>query len=222
MPNASVEEEILAILRDTGGVVRDDKGFAARFFYDRCATASNKQVVSGSLTRLDRQGLIVRDMPSAKRCTLIALPEAIKRPAHKSLRVVLSETVEDVVASMETQVQAVIDSEVQAELHKRGTSDEQVANLESECATLRATVESLKIKARPTDELQERISHLENQLNETREQLRIAEHNVEVWKQKAFNKRWKVADVYETVANRLTPQELNNLSKMIAEMPKSR
>lgn len=226
MTNSAVEEEILTILREEGGVVRDPNGFAARFFYDRCASARNKQIVSGSLTRLDRDGLIIRDMPSAKRCTLIALPDAINRAPRKSLRVVLSETVENLVGSMEEQIQAVIDTEIQACLEERGESDAQVEQMRQEIDQLKSELHSMTddrdryknmVIDMQKESVRQKVIELRQYSEELKDELRIAKHNAEHWERKARNKKWTAEDLYETIEKKLRPEQRAQIAKLMAE-----
>lgn len=225
-----VRDEFLKILlEEFGGEVFDPGGGVIRKIYDRMATSTSYVAVSGMISTLDRQGLVIRDMPSMKRTTRIALPEYSSHPPRKALSVVLQETSQTMVSSIEDQVSALIDAEaqrlasevaddrLQAEL---GLREEEIDRLNADLAAARSEIASLR-RDSGNAALQAQIDQLKQELAEEREQRRIAENNAEVWRRNAMGKP-KVKEMMAAIKDRLDPAQRKQLESLMTEVPASR
>jgi FMN phosphatase YigB (HAD superfamily) len=115
-------------------------------------------------------------------------------PERKALPVLIQYAGQDIAESIEQQVQHVIEAEAKA-LAADMDSEEtdyykaQYSLMKQEAQSLRSQLAS---KHTPHEA---RIDQLEKELADVREQLRIAQHNAEVWKRKTRD----VSDTIDTV-----------------------
>lgn len=209
----TIRDEVLLILeQEYGGEVRDPQGLAARKLFERCATTSSAGVVSTTLKQLDDEGVIVRDMPNMKRCTRIAMNDGRFEPGRKSLAVVSQYLAKTMADTFEQQVQHVVDA--QSEARAQELANEQVEAIQQELDLQKQEVKALRSKLASAEApLQAKIDQLEQELTEVREQLRIAEHNAEVWKRKTR----QVNDRIDSIRDRLSPDERRAIDRMMRQ-----
>ena len=219
-----VHDEVLLVLEELGGEVRDSSGLAVRKIFERMATTSTYTDVSSIMKDLEEEGLIIRDQPSLKRTTRVALADRGFAPPVKDVKVVLEQFSRSLAEDLEGTVNRLVDAHVQTELAKREdeVSAQMNAELEKRNKQLQEQVGELREKVKRAQEkpasLQAKNDQLEQEVADLRERLRIAEHNAEVWKQNAMGKP-RFREAMAAFKDKLPPEQKRQLERMMREVP---
>lgn len=209
-----VQDEILAILEELGGEVVDPKGRASRKIFDRVASTGIYSTVGAALRQLEEQGLIVRDMPTLKSTTRIALNREGTRPGMQSMEVVLERFSRSMADQLSDTVHALIETHVAYSLEQAGSTQAEVDLLKEQLALKGVEIRDLKRQLREESatpaRLRAQVDQLRSELEEECEARRIAEHNAQVWKNNALRKP----------ADHLDPEERRALDRLMRELPR--
>lgn len=221
----TIKDEVLAVLEELGGEVTDPDGYAVRRVFERIASTANFTAVSGAVGELDKAGLVVRDMPTLKTTTRIALNRPGVRPGRKALVVVMEQVSRLMAATLETELQTVIDAHVEAGMMENGVHPDDVADLRDRLAAaeqrVRAQSASIaELRAEPA-RLRERLAEVEAALAEEREARANAERALESWKRKALGKA-AVRETLIEIRDLVDPAAVAEIDRIMRELPRGR
>lgn len=211
-----VHDEILLVLEELGGEVTDKDGRATRLIFQRMSTTSSFTTVSTAIKRLEERGKIVRDQPTLKSTTRVALARPGVRPGRKSLPVAMEQLSRTMAENVEATVRDVIEAERDAiraeiEAEDREVIDLRVEELRNEIAGFRS---QLQDRDNEIVALRASLDQVRRERDDALEARRIAEHNAEVWKRK----RTAVPELMEQIRDRLSAGERRDLENMMREM----
>lgn len=219
---STLKEEIILILEELGGEVVDRDGQAVRQIFKRVASTGTYSSVSTAVGELEQAGLVVRDQPNLKRTTRVALNGPGVRPGRKSLEVVMEKVSRTLADAVRADLQLVIDAHVAAGMQEQGTDPAKLEETEHKLAMAQAEVGDLRLKLRDAEaeptRLRGQLDQVRQELEETREQLRIAQHNTEVWRRNAMGKP-KVREMLTTFRDHLDDDSRRELDRLMRELP---
>lgn len=206
---ARVHDEVLIILEELGGEVVEPGGAATRLIFERVSCTTNFATVSTAIGDLEKRGLLVRDQPSLKRTTRIALARDGVRPGRKALPVAMEHLSRSMSEAVEATVRDVIEAERQAihaefEAQDRAAESNEIANLRSQ----------LQDRTNEVTVLRASLDQVRKERDDALEAQRIAEHNADVWR----SKRLRAPELMEQIRDRLSPEERRDLERMMKEM----
>lgn len=229
MSNRLKQEVQTVLLEVFGGEVKSPDGLAGRLLFKHISSTGTYTTLSSALGQMDKDGLLVRDMPSKKRCTRIALPEYSSYPARKSLETVIEQATVELAALLSPQVRAVIDAEtdflrsgMEEEIARR--VEERVAVLEQEAAVAKEEWSQGMMDREARLELRSaQVANAEAEMAEMREQLRIAHHNTETWKRKAQNRGQQPvsSERFAKLRDKLPDAQRRELDALMRELPRN-
>jgi hypothetical protein len=223
-----------AILEHFDGEIVDVEGKVTRELHKHLPEMSFA-TLSSVITEMDQAGLIVRDMPSQRKCTRIALPEHSSHPSRKSLESLIASATTEITAILLPQVQAAIDAGVEVGIANAAPVDSVAqdrldieAEVEIRTAAMVSALERLMKKQAShsdnmdqiRDELVEVELMLETETTDLKARLAIAENNVRVWREKAEG-RTNVTEAMATIRTKLSHQDRNELDRMMRAVPES-
>lgn len=220
-----VQDEIILVLEELGGEVREGSGLAVRKIFERMATTKSYTEVSSLMSDLEAEGKIIRDMPSLKRTTRVALAGRGFAPPVKDIKVVLEQFSRTLAEDLEGTVNHLVDAHVAAKLEEQRSKMTAEANgeLQAENDKLRKTVEKLRERVKENEaepmRLRGELDQAEAEIESLRERLRVAEHNVEVWKQNAIG-RPAFREAMAAFKDKLRDDDRRALERMMRELPK--
>lgn len=212
------------LLEHFNGEVYDANGLTTRKIFQYISGAKSIAQVSSALTEMDEEDRVHRDQPNQRRTTRVALPEHSSHPPVKAVPVMVEQSVREIGEMLEQSVNALVDNRVEAGIHeyKKKIREEEQKKVAEEVDLLRSEVKSLRSKLTSgTAPIQSQVEQLEAELAETREKLRIAEHNVGVWKRQAMG-RANVQEMFTSVKDRLPDHMKRELEKVMRELPAER
>lgn len=222
-----LREAILQALEDLGGEVTCSSGKAVRKIFNELPAQYQKDYtkVSSEMARLEDDGLVYRDMPALKSTTRVALVKPGVRPGRKNIKVVMEKASRGMAQMLEHELQNAIDAHVAMARAQFEAEQAPECDHEDELAQLRNQVKALKGQLRDAQNapaaLQAQLDQQRTENEELREQLRIANHNVDVWRRQALGKP-NVREMLTTVRDTLDPKQRQLLEGLMRELPSSR
>lgn len=219
------KQEILTVLEEElGGEVRDAGGLAVRRIFERIASTESYTTVSSLMSDLEAEGKIIRDMPSLKRTTRVALAGRGFAPPVKDLKVVLEQFSRTMVDGLEGTVNRMIDAHVEIRLQQERAEiqAEADAELRAENERLQAEVERLKGAVQEARQepmrLRSQLDQAEADRESLEDRLKVAEHNAEVWRQNAMG-RPRFREAMSALRDRLDDDERKQLDRLMRSLP---